>query len=770
MVRNSILKLFKRGLFIIKKNQKKVSHELIEGVVYGHRDGHGFIVRNDLGADVYVPAHVMRTVLHQDRVRGYISGFDRKGRPEAQITEIISRDKVLIIGRLLQENGVWLVAPEDKRYGQDILIPENALAHAKSGQVVCVELVEKPTLHSQPVGRIVEVLGQIDDPGMEIEIAVRKYGVPHIFPPDVVAQSDALPDKVRAVDKRGRIDLTDVPLVTIDGEDSRDFDDAVYCEPVKIGRARGYRLLVAIADVSHYVKPGTALDDEAYNRATSVYFPRRVIPMLPEKLSNGLCSLNPDVERLCLVCDMVISSQGKTKAYQFYPAVMKSHARLTYTEVAAILTNIHGLEAQRRAERVEDLLHLYEVYQVLYKARQKRGAIDMDTVETRVVYDGLGQIERIEPYVRTQAHRLIEEAMLAANVCAAEFVEHAKRVCLYRVHEGPTPEKKEILQQYLNAIGVKVKLSDEPTPQEFQRIVQMTRERPDANQVQMMLLRSMQQAVYTPINSGHFGLAYRAYTHFTSPIRRYPDLLLHRVIKGILSAKPYLLDDRRAVSNLEPGASPQQVETKSAAQAKAKRASLVNAQEMESWIVAGLHSSTNERRADEASRDVLAWLKCMYIREHLGEVFAGTVSAVTSFGLFIQLDTMYVEGLVHISELGADYYRFDEQRQELSGERTGVRYVLGSRVQVQVSRVDLDGRRIDFRLIPQEGSGQHTPTAQKKTTRKISGGAKQRAAIKVGRTQTGSHAAFDDLKKAAKRTTGNAVKAAKNRRPKNKHK
>lgn len=763
-----------KGLFIIKKNQKNINHELIEGVVYGHRDGHGFIVRADGGADVYVPAHVMCTVWHQDTVKGYISGVDRKGRPEAQITEIISRNDSSIIGRLLQENGVWLVAPEDKRYSQDILIPENALANAQSGQVVCVELVEEATLHSQPVGRIVEVLGQIDDPGMEIEIAVRKYGVPHIFPPEVITQTNKLPDRVNAADKRGRVDLTDIPFVTIDGEDSRDFDDAVYCEPIQIGRVQGYRLLVAIADVSHYVKPGTDLDNEAYNRATSVYFPRRVIPMLPEKLSNGLCSLNPDVERLCLVCDMVITPQGKTKAYQFYTAVMKSHGRLTYTEVAAILTNTHGLEAQRRSERVQDLLHLYEAYQILYKAREKRGAIDMDTVETRIVCDDLGQIERIEPYVRTDAHRLIEEAMLAANVCAAEFVEHAKRVCLYRVHEGPTPEKKEVLQQYLNANGINVALSEEPTPQEFQKIAQMARARPDASQVQMMLLRSMQQAIYTPINSGHFGLAYPAYTHFTSPIRRYPDLLLHRVIKGILSGSPYLLDNRSAVSNLEQKRGKRQEAVKptlaSAVQVKTKKTSLVSAQEMEHWIVAGLHSSANERRADEASRDVLAWLKCMYIREHLGEVFAGAVSAVTSFGLFVQLDTMYVEGLVHISELGGDYYRFDEQRQELVGERTGVRYALGSRVQVQVSRVDLDGRRIDFRFVPNERVSQNAPSVQKKLSRKSITPTKKNAVVKANAFQAGGDAVLDDFKKAVKRATRNAVKAAKNRRPKNKYK
>lgn len=732
----------------------------------GHRDGHGFLIRNDGGADVYVPTHVMRTVLHQDQVKGYISGYDRKGRAEVQITEIVSRHSRLIIGRLLQENGVWLVAPEDNRYGQDILIPENGLTNAKSGQVVNVELIEKPSLHSQPVGRIVEVLGQIDDPGMEIEIAVRKYGVPHVFSEQVLEETLKIPDTVKAADKGGRIDLTDVPLMTIDGEDARDFDDAVYCEPIQIGKSAGYRLLVAIADVTHYVKPGTALDDEAYQRATSVYFPRRVIPMLPEKLSNGLCSLNPDVDRLCLVCDMVITAQGTTHAYQFYTAVMRSHARLTYTEVAAILTNTHGPEAQNRSEHVQTLLHLHDAYQTLYKAREKRGAIDMDTVETRIVYDeASGQVERIEPYERTVAHRLIEEAMLVANVCAAEYVQENKRVCLYRVHEGPTPEKKDILQQYLNAVGVKASLSEEPTPLELQHIAQITRERPDAAQIQMMLLRSMQQAIYTPINSGHFGLAYESYTHFTSPIRRYPDLLLHRVIKGILNAKKYTLDDRTSVSNLE--------QKKGSPKAKdiqavdLEKLSKISTQEMQAWAVAGLHCSANERRADEASRDVLAWLKCMYIKEHLGEEFAGTVSAVTSFGLFVQLDTMYVEGLVHISDLGGDYYHFDERRQELVGERTGIRYALGSPLQVQVSRVDLDARRIDFRKAVDEASETYK-TSSRKSVRLASTQNKNTKPAQAGKSGNGAQAMLDQMKATLKRTTHKAVKAVKNRKVKRK--
>ena len=687
---------------------KNIAHsgsllEEIEGTVSGHRDGHGFVVRDDGEPDIYLPPNEMRAVLHKDRVKARIVRFDRKGRPEGRVLEILERSAQPIIGRLLQESGVWLVAPEDKRYGQDVLIPKGATGQAKAGQVVVVELVEPPALYGQPVGRIKEVLGEIDDPGMEIEIAVRKYSVPHEFSEACIAQARGLPDKVRSQDMKLRVDLTDVPLVTIDGEDARDFDDAVYCEPASMGRGRnarrGWRLLVAIADVSHYVETGSAIDVDAYDRATSVYFPRRVIPMLPEKLSNGLCSLNPDVDRLCMVCDMFVSGEGEVEAYQFYPAVMHSHARFTYTEVAAILANTRGPEAAKRKERVQDLLNLHDVYRALLGARAKRGAVDFETTETQIVCDESGRIEKIVPRVRTEAHRLIEEAMLAANVCSADFIGQSKHAGLFRVHEGPTPEKNELLRNYLKAVGVGMTISENPTPAEFQAIAVATKERPDAQQIHTMLLRSMQQAIYTPHNSGHFGLAFEAYTHFTSPIRRYPDLLVHRVIKAILGKTRYhlpalpvpgeaqaklsrLLEKRGAAARRQPGEKP-------------KKASA----ELQAWQAAGLHCSANERRADEASRDVEAWLKCKYMREHLGEEFGGVVTAATSFGLFVTLDAMYVEGLVHITELGGEYFRFDEARQELRGERTGIRYAIGTRVRVQVSRVDLDGRRIDFRLV-----------------------------------------------------------------------
>ncbi|MEZ5719617.1 MAG: ribonuclease R [Burkholderiaceae bacterium] len=756
---------------MIPRNALSQSTDEIEGSVQGHRDGHGFVLRDDGQPDIFLPPNEMRAVLHKDRVRARIVRQDRRGRPEGRVVEILDRPAQPIIGRLLQESGVWIVAPEDKRYGQDILIPGSALAQAKPGQVVVVELTEPPALFGQPVGRVTEVLGEVDDPGMEIEIAVRKYGVPHEFSPDCLAEAGALPDKVRVQDKKQRIDLTDVPLVTIDGEDARDFDDAVYCEPAKVGRGKGWRLLVAIADVSHYVQTGSAIDVDAYDRATSVYFPRRVIPMLPEKLSNGLCSLNPEVERLCMVCDMLVTAKGEVHAYQFYPAVMFSHARFTYTEVAAILANTRGPEAAKRQERVPDLLNLHDVYRALLLARRERGAVDFETTETQIVCDENGRIEKIVPRTRNDAHKLIEEAMLAANVCSADFIAQGKQHGLFRVHEGPTPEKQDILRNYLKAMAVGMTISDNPQPSEFQAIAEATKDRPDAQQIHTMLLRSMQQAIYTPVNSGHFGLAFDAYTHFTSPIRRYPDLLVHRVIKAILGNTKYRLPmlptpgeahaklSKRLASRVAPpGKVPRKQETGAALA------------ETQAWEAAGLHCSANERRADEASRDVEAWLKCKYMREHLGEEYGGVVSSATSFGIFVTLDAMYVEGLVHITELGGEYFKFDEARQELRGERSGIRYAIGTRVRVQVSRVDLDGRRIDFRLV-NEGEEQGVrPARDKGGSRTAPGGAtaaagKRRAAPDDEAPRRSTARGSDGRRKGTGKSTQKAMLLTKAQEP-----
>ncbi|WP_186009837.1 ribonuclease R [Burkholderia gladioli] len=688
MERDGQIRLDKRGHY-----QLTHPSNFVAGRVQGHRDGYGFLIRDDGQDDLFLPSGEMQKVMHNDRVLARIVGYDRRGRPEGHVVEVTDRANKRVIGRLLNENGALIVAPEDKRIGHDILISQNA-KKAKVGQVVVVELTDFPSRHSQPLGRVTEVLGDIDDPGMEIEIAVRKYGVPHEFSPAALAASAALPDKVRPIDLRYRVDLRDVPLVTIDGEDARDFDDAVYCEPMKVGRGDGYRLIVAIADVSHYVKPGEALDVDALERSTSVYFPRRVIPMLPEKLSNGLCSLNPAVDRCTLVCDMVVTARGEVKGYQFYPAVIHSAARLTYTEVAAVLGNTKGPEAARRAELLPYLQNLYGVFKALFAARQKRGAIDFDTTETYIVCNAQGKIEQILPRQRNDAHKLIEECMLAANVCAADFMKRHKQPGLYRIHAGPTAEKLENLRSFLRGMGLTLGGGDTPHASDYAALMAKIRDRPDAQMLQPMLLRSMQQAVYSPDNIGHFGLAYDAYAHFTSPIRRYPDLLTHRAIYAILSGQKYTPKAPEGVE-LNTAISPRARAMQKEDDAARNRTRSNNA----IWEELGLHCSANERRADEASRDVEAWLKCYFMRDKLGEEYGGMVNGVTPFGIFVQLDTLFIEGLVHVTELGSDYFQYDEIKNELRGERTGIRYRLSDRVRVQVSRVDLDARKIDFRLV-----------------------------------------------------------------------
>lgn len=669
----------------------------IEGRVSCHRDGYGFLLPDE-GDDVFLPEKEMQKVLHGDRVQVRVTGLDRRGRPEGTIVEVLARANTHVIGRLVHENGVWLVVPEDKRIAHDILLAV-APGKAKAGQVVSVELTEQPSRYSQPIGKIAEVLGEIDDPGMEIEIAVRKYGVPHEFSEAAKAAAAKLPSEVKPADLEDRVDLRDIPMVTIDGEDARDFDDAVYCEPVKIGRGTGFRLIVAIADVSHYVKPNDALDVDALERSTSVYFPRRVIPMLPEKLSNGLCSLNPNVDRLTMVCDAVISAKGDIQAYQFYPAVIHSAARLTYTEVAAVLGNTRGPEATRRAALLPHLQNLYDLFQVLLQSRRVRGAIDFETTETYIVCNAAGKIEQILPRTRNDAHKLIEECMLAANVCAADFMERNKHHGMFRIHAGPTEQKLNQLRTFLKQLGLSLGGSGSPAASDYAELMEKIKLRPDAIMLQTMLLRSMQQAVYSPDNIGHFGLSYDAYAHFTSPIRRYPDLLTHRVIKAILQGKRYHpkdIETENLNTQLSPAARKMQAKDRAAGKKKSEG-------DVAIWEALGIHCSANERRADEASRDVEAWLKCYFVRDKLGEEFTGTISGVAAFGIFVQLDALFIEGMVHVTDLGSDFFQFDEARHELRGERTGMRYQLTDRVTVQVSRVDLDARRIDLRLVREPG-------------------------------------------------------------------
>ncbi len=635
--------------------------DLVKGKVQGHPDGFGFLIRDGDGDDLFLNAGEMSKVMHGDRVVAREGGVNARGRREGHIVEVLERANSKVVGRFLNEHGIGVVAPEDRRISQDILIPAGGSGGAKPGQVVVVEIIEQPQRHVKPVGRIIEVLGNYADPGMEIEIALRKHDLPHEFSKEVEKLSAKFPAGVTEKDLQGRVDMRGLPLVTIDGETAKDFDDAVYCEQ----KGKGYKLWVAIADVSHYVRDGDALDRESRLRGNSVYFPRRVIPMLPEVLSNGLCSLNPKVDRLCMVCEMDISARGEIARYKFYPAVMHSRARLTYTLVAEMLGNPEGEAARAMHELLPHLKDLHDLYQGLVKARWQRGAIDFETIETQMFFDDQGKIERIVPTQRNDAHRIIEECMLAANVCASDFLAVSEHPALYRIHEGPTPEKLAALREFLREFGLQLTGGEEPQAKDYARLLEKVKPRPDVQLLQTVMLRSLRQAVYSPDNVGHFGLAYDAYTHFTSPIRRYPDLVIHRSIKAALEHKRY-----------DPG----------------------------NWHELGVHCSETERRADDATRDVEAWLKCYYMQDRISERFTGTVSGVASFGVFVALDQVYVEGLVHISELGADYFHYDAAKHQLLGERNGRRFRLGDRISVKLVRVDLETAKIDFVLDEAKGA------------------------------------------------------------------
>lgn len=639
--------------------------DLIAGVVQGHPDGFGFLIPDDKtkfnGEDLFLSPKEMSLVMHGDRAMVRMAGLDRRGRPEGKIVEVLERRTQKLVGRVIQTSGVTVVAAEDKRVNQDILIPYHLDMGAKAGQVVMVELTGQPSEHAKPMGKVVEILGNYADSGMEIEIALRKHNLPHEFSIEAVKLAESYPKLVQAADYKNRIDCREMSLITIDGETARDFDDAVFAEP----QGKGWRLVVAIADVSFYVKPGDALDKGAFDRGNSVYFPRRVIPMLPEALSNGLCSLNPDVERLCMICDMQVDGLGIVKQFKFYPSVMRSKARMTYTQVHEILQNPQGELAQEYTWLMPHLVHLQSVYKLMLTQREKRGAIEFETSETIMVFNENGKIDSIVPSHRNEAHKLIEECMLAANVCAAEFLHNHEHPALYRIHEGPTPEKLELLRTFMGEFGFGVGGGDKPHAKDYGKLLDKIRTRPDAQLLQTVLLRSMQQAVYSPDNVGHFGLAYEAYAHFTSPIRRYPDLLIHRAIKAVLNGEKYKAGD---------------------------------------WNALGTQCSMTERRADDATRDVTNWLKCFYMQDKIGEVFEGTVAGVTSFGLFVALDGVYVEGLLHVTELGNDYFHFDKARHEMAGERTGVRYQLGDRLTIKVARVDLETTKIDFTLVNKNNS------------------------------------------------------------------
>ncbi len=659
--------------------------DLICGRVSGHRDGFGFLIPDDGSEDLFLSPTQMRLVFDGDRALARVSGVDRRGRREGALVEVISRAHESVVGRYFEEGGIGYVTPDNPKIQQEVLVTAGRNGGARVGQFVEIKITHWPTPRFQPQGDVVEVIGNYMAPGMEIDVALRSYDIPHVWPEAVTKEARKFRSEVEEKDKEKRIDLRHLPFVTIDGEDARDFDDAVYCEP--LGKLRlfsgGWRLYVAIADVSSYVRLGSALDVEAQQRGNSVYFPERVVPMLPEELSNGLCSLNPHVDRLAMVCEMTINKAGQMVDYQFYEAVIHSHARLTYNKVSSMLEHARTREGkalrQEYSEVLPDLKHLYALYKALVAARHTRGAIDFETQETRIIFGAERKIAEIRPTVRNDAHKLIEECMLAANVATAEFLQKHGVPALYRVHDGPPPERLEKLRAFLGELGLSLHKGKEPSPKDYQALLANIADRPDFHLIQTVMLRSLSQAVYSVDNNGHFGLNYEAYTHFTSPIRRYPDLLVHRAIRSVIRSKVETPHVKRAGAPSIP---------------KAR----IYPYDENTLDQLGEQCSLTERRADEATRDVVNWLKCEYMKDRVGETFPGVITAVTGFGIFVELTDIYVEGLVHVSALPGDYYHFDPLHHRLSGERSGRSFRLGDTVDVKVMRVNLDERKIDFEV------------------------------------------------------------------------
>lgn len=662
--------------------------DLFKGTVIGHREGFGFLQVDGKKDDLFIPNHQMQRVMHGDFVLAQPAGLDRRGRREVRIVRVLESRKKQIVGRFFLENGFSYVVPDDSRIGRDILVPNEHRNGARMGQVVVVELQERSASFNQPIGVITEILGDNMAKGMEVEIALRNHDIPHKFPSAVEKYVKKFTEEVPEEAKKGRVDLRNLPLVTIDGEDARDFDDAVYCEK----HGKGWKLWVAIADVSYYVRLRSTLDVEAHNRGNSVYFPNRVVPMLPEILSNGLCSLNPQVDRLCMVCEMQISAKGKLTDYRFYEVVMNSHARLTYTKVAKMLEGDEELRT-RYSTLVPHLEELYKLYQALLSARHQRGAIDFETIETKFIFNAMGRIERIEPVVRNDAHKIIEECMILANIAAANFMEKHKEPALYRIHATPSEEKLTSFRTFLSEFGLTLEGGLKPTTKDYAALLEKVKERPDHELIQTMLLRSLSQAVYHADNIGHFGLALEEYAHFTSPIRRYPDLTLHRGIKYLLAK--------------EQGAKRKTTDT---------GGYHYSFDEMD---LLGNHCSMTERRADDATREVADWLKCEYMQDHVGGEFSGVISSVTGFGLFVRLDDLFIDGLVHISTLENDYYQFDAAKQRLIGENSGMQYRLGDKVRIKVEAVHLENKMVDFSLIGSERKPRRAGKTAKEKAKKV---------------------------------------------------
>ena len=650
MIRN------RRGEYMLRERVP----QLVVGTVSGHRDGHGFVLPDDRSAPVFLPPRQMLETMHGDRVAVRISGQDNRGRPQGALVEVLERNTREIVGRLYEESGISFVVPDNPRIGHRVFVPRGHLGGARAGQVVLVQLVEQPSRTAQALGHVTRVLGEHAAPGMETEIAIHSHGLPFEFPREAVAEADAFGRTVSGAAKRGREDLRELPLVTIDGEDARDFDDAVYCEEVR----GGWRLVVAIADVATYVSQDSALDQEAQNRGTSVYFPNRVLPMLPEALSNGLCSLNPKVDRLCMVCEMRVSPQGKVSRARFFEGIMCSAARLTYTKVAAYLANPTARHESEVIAVGPHLMQLHAVFKALLSARTQRGALDFDAPELKVRFDAEGKIAALVESTRNDAHRLIEECMIAANVEAARFLKKNRMPTLYRVHGAPEDDRLETLRRFLQGFGIQLPTERDLTPHDLGTVLQQVMASEEAHLIQTVVVRSMPQAVYQPENIGHFGLALPEYAHFTSPIRRYPDLMVHRGIRHILrggTAEDF---------PWSPGA----------------------------MAALGQQCSFKERRADEATRDALSWLKCEYMSDKLGEEFDALVTSVVDFGLFVQVKGVQIDGLVHVSALGTDYFSRDNSGFRMVGARSGRTFRLGDHLRVRLINVIIDERKIDFEL------------------------------------------------------------------------
>ena len=666
--------------------------DLLKGMVIGHRDGFGFLRVEGRKDDLYLSSEQMKTCMHGDQVLAQPLGEDRKGRREGRIVRVLEPRTAQIVGRYFTDAGVGFVVPDDSRLSFDILIPSEAMMDARMGSVVVVELTQRPTRRTKAIGKVVEVLGDNMGTGMAVDMALRTHEIPYVWPDTVESEISSLKEEVPEAAKFDRIDLRDLPLMTIDGEDARDFDDAVYCEKKRGG---GWRLWVAIADVSYYVRPGTALDTEAHSRGTSVYFPSQVVPMLPEVLSNGLCSLNPQVDRLCMVCEMTIAASGRLTSYTFYEAVMRSHARLTYNKVWHMLQGDADLRAQY-APLVKPVEELHNLYKALEKAREQRGGISFESEEAKFIFNAERRIERIEQTQRNDAHKLIEECMILANISAARLVEKASEPALYRIHDKPTNEAITAFRSVLSELGLELPGGNKPEPRDYAALLVSIADRPDHEMLQTMLLRSMKQAVYDPENRGHFGLALQSYAHFTSPIRRYPDLSLHRAIKYLLAR------DEGHTGNSTPTGGWHY--------------------SMEEMLQLGQHCSMTERRADEATRDVADWLKCDFMQDQVGNTFPGVIASVTGFGFFVRLTDLFIDGLVHVSSLDNDYYRFDQIGQRLIGESGGQTYRLGDRVEVKVEAVNMDERKIDFSLISSERGPRNVGKTAREKGKKPTGG------------------------------------------------